>query len=81
MIGKTDDLGAKVVELPGQLTNRRSCGSRTTNSLELVSWRIVSPMNWDEKEVALLKKLWGVDRARGRSRSVSGVAVMRCAAG
>ena len=37
-------------------TNRRSCASRTMTSA--VSRRIVSPMSWDAKNVALLKKLW-----------------------
>lgn len=41
------------------LTNRRSCASRTKTRLaRLAIGAIVSPMGWDAKDIALLKRLW-----------------------
>jgi GcrA cell cycle regulator len=39
-------------------TNRRSYASRTKTRKVDGSWRTISPMSWDAKDVALLKKLW-----------------------
>jgi GcrA cell cycle regulator len=39
-------------------TNRRSYASRTKTRKDAGSWRIVSPMSWDAKDVALLRELW-----------------------
>src|SRR6476660_9104079 len=42
----------------GTTTNRRSYASRTKTRKVDGSWRTISPMSWDAKDVALLKKLW-----------------------
>ncbi|GAA0007383.1 hypothetical protein BRDID11002_73890 [Bradyrhizobium diazoefficiens] len=59
-------------EEEGTTTNRRSYASRTKTRKVDGSWRTISPMSWDAKDVALLKKTLGprtecrADRAPSR---------------
>jgi hypothetical protein len=46
-----------------------------------VDKRKISPMSWDAKDVALLKKLWALGQSAAQIARVSDVAATRSAAG